>query len=110
MKASQVERADWGVQKEQLVQEQAAMSQAEQRGAEMKVGRKPLEQLRQRVQRQVQLWLLLPPLQPSSLPAGPFLLFSWVIYMVAMWSTDKQHAETRSQTGLEQQLMDRSSY
>lgn len=52
----------------QLVQEQVAMSQAEQQQAEMKEGRKPLEQLCQMLQRKVQLWLLRPPLQPSFLP------------------------------------------
>lgn len=69
MRVLEPQRADWPVQV-QVVEEQAAMSQAEQQAAEMKVGRKLLEQLRQKVQRKVRLWLLPPPLQLSSLPAG----------------------------------------
>ena len=67
MRVWEVQRVDQ-LGQGQLLQEQVAMRQAEQQEAGMKKGRKPLEQLRQKVQRKVQLWLLQPPLQPSSLP------------------------------------------
>lgn len=67
MRVWEVQRVDQAGQG-QLLQGQGAMRQAEQQEAGMKEGRKSLEQLRQKVQRKVKLWLLQPPLQPSSLP------------------------------------------